>query len=72
MPWNIVKVSDMLLGESPEDLSQAVVWQSYYEKKYPGIKFAVVETSCNETCDVPPIGVYRAFGSQQPDKKSGQ
>lgn len=53
--WNVIRVDSLLLGESPESIAQAMIWQEYYEKKYPGQKFTLVMTTERETCDFPRV-----------------
>lgn len=65
MAWNIVKIENLLLGNSLTTKKEAEGWKDTYAKKYPGVQFTVVETTVEQTCDIPPAGAYRAFGSQK-------
>lgn len=51
MAYNIVKVSDMLLGASVDSSSEAMKWLMHYKKKYPQRNFVVVVTDRSWTIE---------------------
>ncbi len=51
--YNIVHVSDMLLGESLNTRVEARKWLLYYTYQYPGQHFAIVSTDVKRTAPLP-------------------